>query len=41
MLDDTIDYLASRREHPVWQPMPESVRASFQEAPPMDPCWPS
>ena len=32
MVDDTIDYLASRREQPVWQPMPETVRASFQDA---------
>jgi len=30
MLDDTIDYLASRREQPVWQPMPDSVRDSFR-----------
>jgi aromatic-L-amino-acid/L-tryptophan decarboxylase len=31
MLDDTIDYLAMRREQPVWQAMPESVRTSFAE----------
>jgi aromatic-L-amino-acid/L-tryptophan decarboxylase len=37
MLDDTIDYLASRREQPVWQAMPESVRASFRESLPMEP----
>ncbi len=37
MLDDTIDYLATRREQPVWQPMPDSVRASFHETLPMEP----
>src|ERR1700694_787814 len=31
MLDDKIDYLATRREQPVWQAMPESVRTSFAE----------
>jgi aromatic-L-amino-acid decarboxylase len=36
MLDDTIDYLAARREQPVWQPMPASVRASFHEVLPME-----
>lgn len=36
MLDDTVDYLASRREQPVWQPMPDSVHASFHEALPME-----
>jgi aromatic-L-amino-acid/L-tryptophan decarboxylase len=36
MLDDTIDYLASRRDQPVWQHMPDSVRGSFNEALPMD-----
>ena len=36
MLDETIDYLASRREQPVWQAMPESVRASFAGALPME-----
>jgi aromatic-L-amino-acid decarboxylase len=37
MLDDTIDYLTTRREQPVWQPMPDSVRASFHETLPMEP----
>jgi aromatic-L-amino-acid/L-tryptophan decarboxylase len=37
MLDDTIDYLATRREQLVWQAMPESVRTSFAEPPPMEP----
>jgi len=36
MLDDTIDYLASRREKPVWRAMPESVRGSFDEPLPMN-----
>jgi glutamate/tyrosine decarboxylase-like PLP-dependent enzyme len=37
MLDDTINYLATRREQPVWQPMPDSVRESFHETLPMEP----
>lgn len=37
MLDDTIDYLASRRQQPVWQAMPEAVRESFHEKLPMEP----
>ncbi|HET9995739.1 MAG TPA: pyridoxal-dependent decarboxylase [Candidatus Acidoferrum sp.] len=36
MLDDTVGYLASRREQPVWQPMPEHVRASFREGLPIE-----
>jgi aromatic-L-amino-acid decarboxylase len=31
MLDDMVDYLAALRERPVWEPMPEAVRASFRE----------
>ncbi|RLA13631.1 MAG: amino acid decarboxylase [Gammaproteobacteria bacterium] len=30
MVDDSIDYLASVAERPVWQPVPESVKASFK-----------
>jgi aromatic-L-amino-acid/L-tryptophan decarboxylase len=30
MLDDMIDYAASIRERPVWQPIPDKVRARFQ-----------
>jgi len=30
MLDDMIDHLASLRERPAWQPMPERVRGSFE-----------
>jgi aromatic-L-amino-acid decarboxylase len=36
MVDDTIDYLVNRKEEPVWQPMPASVRASFNEPLPME-----
>ncbi|MDP1970680.1 MAG: aspartate aminotransferase family protein [Methylobacter sp.] len=32
MLDDMIDYLEHLRDQPVWQPMPEEVRHSFQQA---------
>jgi aromatic-L-amino-acid/L-tryptophan decarboxylase len=31
MLDDMIDYIASVRDRPVWQPIPEAVRARFRE----------
>jgi aromatic-L-amino-acid/L-tryptophan decarboxylase len=31
MVDDTIEYLATLREHPAWQPMPDTVRTSFDE----------
>ncbi len=30
MLDDMLDYLEQLRNQPVWQPMPEEVRNSFQ-----------
>lgn len=29
MLDDMLDYLEKTRERPVWQPIPEEVRAAF------------
>jgi aromatic-L-amino-acid decarboxylase len=32
MLDDMIDHIASVRERPVWQPIPEAVRSRFREA---------
>src|SRR5215813_4129427 len=32
MLDDMIDYIAAIRERPVWQPIPDAVRAQFREA---------
>ncbi len=31
MLDDMIDHIASIRERPVWQPIPDVVRAQFRE----------
>ena len=31
MLDDMIDYIAGIRERPVWQPIPEAVRARFRD----------
>jgi len=37
MLDDMIDHIASVRERPVWQPIPEAVRARFREALPQAP----
>ncbi|MDD2704258.1 MAG: pyridoxal-dependent decarboxylase, partial [Acidocella sp.] len=30
MLDDMVDHLAGIREKPVWQPMPQAVRAGFK-----------
>ena len=29
MLDDSLDHVAGRRDQPVWQPMPDAVRAAF------------
>ncbi len=34
MLDDLLDYLQNLPERPVWQPIPASVRHSFQEGSP-------
>lgn len=31
MLDDMVDYLEHLRDQPVWQPMPEDIRHSFQQ----------
>jgi len=31
MLDDMLDYLENIRERPVWQPIPDEVRAAFRE----------
>ena len=36
MLDDMIDQLASVRERPVWQPIPDQVRERFHEPLPRD-----
>src|SRR5260221_3864566 len=37
MLDDIIDYLEHIRERPVWQPIPDSVRARFRGPVPVAP----
>ena len=37
MLDDMIDHLRSLRERPVWQPMPDEVRAAFAQPLPYAP----
>jgi aromatic-L-amino-acid/L-tryptophan decarboxylase len=37
MLDDMFDYLEQIRERPVWQPLPDAVRASFCDRLPMAP----
>jgi glutamate/tyrosine decarboxylase-like PLP-dependent enzyme len=37
MLDDMLDYLQHIRERPVWQPVPDDVRARFREPLPADP----
>ena len=36
-LDDTLDYLESLRERPVWQHAPDHVKAHFGGPPPVDP----
>ena len=37
MLDDMLDYLEHIRERPVWQPMPDEVRARFRGELPVAP----
>ena len=37
MLDDMIDYVANIRERPVWQPIPDEVRAQFRDELPRAP----
>ena len=37
MLDDMIDYVASIRDRPVWQPIPDAVRTRFREHLPRQP----
>ncbi len=37
MLDDMLDHLEGLRSGPVWRPMPDAVRASFDAALPMEP----
>ena len=36
MLDDMIDYIATIRERPVWQPIPDVVREQFREGLPRE-----
>jgi aromatic-L-amino-acid decarboxylase len=37
MLDDMVDYIENIRERPVWQPIPEEVRARLRSAVPRQP----
>jgi aromatic-L-amino-acid/L-tryptophan decarboxylase len=37
MLDDMFDYIATIRQRPVWQPIPDQVRARFRETLPRGP----
>lgn len=37
MLDDILDYLEHIRERPVWQPIPQDVRAKFHQTLPKEP----
>src|ERR1035438_3560724 len=37
MLDDILDYVEHIRERPVWQPIPDDVRAHFRTAAPANP----
>ena len=37
MLDDMLDYAAQIRDRPVWQPIPQAVRAEFRAALPRQP----
>jgi aromatic-L-amino-acid decarboxylase len=37
MLDDMLDYVQNIRNRPVWQPIPEQVRAQFRTSVPAGP----
>ena len=37
MLDDMFDHTATIRERPVWQPIPDAVRARFRQSLPLEP----
>jgi aromatic-L-amino-acid/L-tryptophan decarboxylase len=41
MLDDMVDYLRDRRETPVWQRMPDAIRATLRAPLPADPASPA
>src|SRR5262244_4018708 len=36
MVDDMLEHVATLRDRPAWQPMPDSVRASFDEPLPIE-----
>ncbi len=38
MLDDILDYTKDIRQRPVWQPIPDEVRARFRGPVPLQPC---
>lgn len=40
MLDDALDWLRDVRERPVWQPMPDAVKATFRTPAPRHPASP-
>lgn len=40
MVDDSIDYLQTASERPVWQQVPDSVRETFQSSVPLEPQQP-
>ena len=37
MVDDMLSYLESIRERPAWRPLPNEVKASFEESAPLEP----
>lgn len=37
MIDDVLDYMKTVRERPVWQPIPEEIKAHFKKPVPHDP----
>ncbi|MDP3261927.1 MAG: hypothetical protein U1E06_04895 [Tabrizicola sp.] len=37
MVDEAVDHLHQVRERPVWRPMPDDIRATFQTGLPEDP----
>ena len=41
MLDDMLDYLSTLRDKPVWQPVPESVKAHLSQPLPIEPAKPA
>ena len=37
MLDESLDYLRTLDQRPVWKHAPETIRAHFKRPPPLDP----